>query len=71
MPPFGTALHHAEAIDPTLIDWIRHEIDDITGLDPGTIVAILGTVILAFPVWLGISAVRRQRRSESDTPPAR
>lgn len=59
-------LHHSEAIDPTLIEWIRHEIDDITGLEPGSIATILGLVILAFPVWLGISAVRRQRRERSE-----
>lgn len=59
-----TALHHSEAIDPTLIEWIRHEIDDITGLEPTSIVAILGAVLLAFPIWLAISAARRQRRHE-------
>lgn len=64
MPLFRDVLHHAEAIDPTLIEWIRHEIDDITGLEPSSIVAILGVVILAFPIWLGISAARRQRRHE-------
>jgi len=59
-------LHHAEAIDPTLAAWIRHKIDDILGLEPVTIVAILGVVILAFPVWLGASAVRQRRRAESE-----
>ena len=61
----GSLLHHAEAIDPTLIEWIRREIDSITGLEPGSIATILGLVILAFPVWLGVSAARRQRRDRS------
>jgi len=62
--PFRTVLHHAEAIDPTLADWIRHKIDDILGLEPGTIVAILGIVILAFPIWLGVTAARQRRRED-------
>lgn len=61
-------LHHSEAIDPTLIEWIRHEIDDLTGLEPESIATILGLVILAFPVWLGVSAIRRQRHDRSSTP---
>ena len=61
-----SVLHHAEAIDPTLIDWIRHEIDRIVGLEPGAIVTLLGLAILAFPIWLGISAVRHRRRDEAE-----
>jgi hypothetical protein len=61
-----SVLHHSEAIDPTLAEWIRHKIDDVLGLEPGTIVAILGVVILAFPVWLGFSAARQRRRAESE-----
>ncbi len=60
MSGFGLLLHHSEAVDPTLIDWIRHEIDSILGLDPSTIVIILGTLIVAFPVALMVLA-RRQR----------
>jgi hypothetical protein len=49
-------LHHSEAIDPTLIGWIRDEIDALLGLDAIVIVVLLGFVILAFPLWLGFSA---------------
>lgn len=66
MAILGSLLHHSEAIDPTLIEWIRHEIDAITGLEPGSIATMLGLVILAFPVWLGVSAARRQRRDRSE-----
>lgn len=52
-------LHHSESIDPTLLDWIRHEIDAVVGLGPVTIVLILGALIVAFPVAL-ILAARRQ-----------
>ena len=53
-------LHHSDSIDPTLIDWIRHEIDSILGLEPLTIVLVLGAVIVAFPVALALLA-KRQR----------
>ena len=56
----GLLLHHSEAIDPTLIDWIRHEIDAILGLEPVTIVIVLGAVIVAFPLLLAV-LVKRQR----------
>ena len=68
MPPLRAFLHHSEAIDPTLVEWIRHKIDDVVGLDPGTIVAILGLAIVAFPIWLGLSAIRQRRRNEVETP---
>ena len=60
MSGFGLLLHHSESIDPTLIDWIRHEIDSILGLEPEAIVLALGVVIVAFPVALMLLA-RRQR----------
>jgi hypothetical protein len=61
MSGFGLLLHHSESIDPTLIDWIRHEIDAIFGLEPSTIVLVLGVVIVAFPVTLMVLARRQQR----------
>ncbi len=55
-------LHHGEAIDPTLAEWIRHKIDDLVGLEPGAIVAVVGAVIVAFPIGLGVAALRRRER---------
>ncbi|MDA0352725.1 MAG: hypothetical protein O3A10_11015 [Chloroflexi bacterium] len=66
LPLLRSSLHHSEAIDPTLAEWIRNEIDDLVGLEPSSIVAILGVVILAFPLWLGVAAIRRQRRAASE-----
>lgn len=63
-------LHHSEAIDPTLIGWIRDEIDNLLGLDATAIAALLGFVILAFPLWLGFSA-SRHRRAEPEAPAGR
>lgn len=60
MSGLGLLLHHAEAVDPTLIDWIRHEIDSILGVEPATIVVVLGALIVTFPMALMVLA-RRQR----------
>jgi hypothetical protein len=60
MSGLGLLLHHSEAIDPTLVDWIRHEIDAILGLEPVTIVLILGAIIITFPLVLAVLA-KRQR----------
>lgn len=49
---FTTILHHAEAIDPDLVERIRHEIDAITGFAPSTIVLVIGVLIVLFPVLL-------------------
>jgi hypothetical protein len=59
MSGFGLLLHHSESIDPELMDWIRHEIDAIVGLEPSTIVLVLGAIIVAFPVALMLLARRR------------
>ena len=58
---FRSVLHHGEAIDPTLAEWIRHKIDDLVGLEPATIAIVLGVVIVALPIALGVAAVRRGR----------
>jgi len=61
--PLLWVLHHGEAIDPTLAEWIRRKIDDVVGLGPATIAVVLGVVIVALPIALGVAAVRRQRRA--------
>ncbi len=63
MWPFRWVLHQGESIDPALAEWIRHKIDDLLGLEPGAIVAVLGVVIVAFPLGLGAMALRRRRFS--------
>lgn len=62
--PFLWVLHHGEAIDPTLAEWIRHKIDDLVGLDPATIAVVLGAVIVTLPIGLGVVAMRHRRALE-------
>ena len=59
--PTDLILHHGEAVDPTLIDWIRHEIDAILGVGPLPIVIVLGVAIVGFPLALAALAARRRR----------
>ncbi|MDA0232011.1 MAG: hypothetical protein O3B04_09620 [Chloroflexi bacterium] len=61
-------LHHAESVDPTLVEWLKDAIDDIFGLGPVTIVAVLGAVTIAFPVGLMALALRRRKRMRPVSP---
>ena len=56
--------HHTEPVDPDLVDWLRHKIDDVLGLDSAVMVYMLGAVIIVFPLIL-LALVWRQRRRES------
>ena len=56
-------LHHSEPADPTLLAWIMQRIDHILGLEPATIVLILGALIVSFPVALGAWVVIQRRRN--------
>jgi hypothetical protein len=53
--------HHAEAIDPTLLAWIRHEIDAILGLSPLAMVLLLSALVLVVPVGLALLVLARRR----------
>ena len=55
-------LHHSEPADPTLLHWIREQIDAILGLGPAAIVLTLGALIAAFPISLGVWVLMQHRR---------
>lgn len=55
-------LHHSEPADPTLLHWIREQIDAILGLGPAAIVLTLGALIAAFPIALGVWVLMQHRR---------
>ncbi len=54
--------HHSESIDPTLWDWISHEIDEIVGLSPTTVVAAVGAFVVLMPLGLMALVAWRRRR---------
>ncbi|MCE2470140.1 MAG: hypothetical protein J4F32_06485 [Dehalococcoidia bacterium] len=55
-------LHHSEPVDPTLLDWILHQVDRLLPFDPVVGVAIGGVLLLAAPAVLAALAVRHARR---------
>ena len=54
-------LHHSEPADPTLLAWIRDQIDALLGVGPPVLVIGLGVVIVALPVAIGVAAMRQRR----------
>ena len=65
---FHLVLHHAESVDPELIDAIRHQIDAILGADALVIAIVLGLVIVALPLAVAVAAVRRARHHARQNP---
>lgn len=63
--PLGVLAHHSESVDPTLWEWIRHQIDEITGLGPGAIVVAIGVAIAAIPVVLMTMLILRRRWTDT------
>ena len=65
-PPLERAdvlAHHSEPGDPVLLEWVRHRIDDLVGLEPWAIVIMLGLLIVALPVTIMAAfLLRRPRR---------
>ena len=62
MTPLAAPLHHSEAGDPVLFQWIKHRLDELIALEPVVIVALLGAVIIAVPVTI-LLFYAGQRRS--------
>ena len=60
----GFLAHHSEPGDPVLMEWIRHRIDDLTGLGPWAIVIILGVLIVAVPLAVIAAFLLRRPRRE-------
>ena len=60
----AVVLHHAEAVDPDLVNWLRHQIDAFLGVDELAIVIILAVVILALPLSIGYAALRYRRAAQ-------
>jgi hypothetical protein len=61
MPALSVLAHHTEPADPELLRWLIHTIDSILGLGPLPVVLAIAIVIAAFPLGLGVLAVRQRR----------
>lgn len=58
---FRFVLHHSESADPTLVRWLRDEIDHLVGWPAEAYVGLVGAVVIAFPLALIWLAWRRRR----------
>ena len=57
VPPL---LHVSDAIDPTLWAWLSDKIDHVLGVSPGVFVAIVGTLVVVFPIVVMVLGIRRR-----------
>ena len=54
--------HHGEPGDPVLLEWIKHQIDVMVGLDDWAMVAISAAIVVAIPIGiLGFFILQRAR----------
>ena len=58
--------HHGEA-DPRLLVWIKDLLDQLIGLGPWTVVALIGLLILAMPIGLSVFYLVQQRRAAASS----
>ena len=57
--------HHQEVADPELLDWLKHRIDTVLGLDPGVIVVAIGCLVVSIPIAiLSIYAIQQRRQTD-------
>ncbi len=62
MPALAVLAHHSEPTDPVLLRWITDTIEAILGGGTATLVAGIAFVLVAFPITLGIMAMRQRRK---------
>lgn len=60
----GTLAHHSEPIDPTLWEWLSAKIDHVLGISSGSMVLLLGAVIVLFPVVVMVLVWRKRRAQD-------
>ncbi len=70
MPPvvLWTVTAHQGDADPTLLGWIKDQLDHLLGLGPWTMVALLGLLLLLLPVSLVAFYLAQRRRTGSLRP---
>ena len=57
--------HQGDA-DPTLLGWIKDQLDHLLGLGPWTVVALLGLLVVLMPLTVvGLYLVQQRRAGES------
>jgi hypothetical protein len=59
-------VHHGEAADPDLLEWIRGVLDHVLGVGPWAGAALIGLLILAIPAGTVVLYLIQQRRGNLD-----
>ncbi|MQG27059.1 MAG: hypothetical protein FI723_01585 [SAR202 cluster bacterium] len=59
--------HQSDAADSELLRWIKVQLDHIFGSEPWAVVAIMGFIILAIPIFVGaLYLMQANRRAAAD-----
>lgn len=61
--------HQSDAADPELIHWIKERLDQIFGSGPWAVVAVMGLVIVAIPVFVVVVYLLQAKRRSAAAPP--
>ena len=56
-------LHQGDAADPELVHWLKDRMDEIIGLGPWAMVGLMGGLVIAIPVGIGLFYYYQQRRA--------
>ena len=60
--------HQGDAADPELLRWIKVQLDHIFGTGPWAVVALMGFIILAIPIFVGVVyLMQANRRAAADS----
>ena len=60
MWPLDVLAHHSEPVDPTLLEWIKTELDHIFGEGSVSVVSIIGILIVLFLCLASTPPLQRQ-----------
>lgn len=59
--------HHGDSANPDLLVWIKQRLDDLADLGPWLVVALIGLVILAIPIFLVLFYFSQNRHAPVET----
>ena len=60
--------HQGDAADPELLHWIKEKLDQMFGTGPWVVVAIMGLIILAIPVFIIVVYLMQSNRRAAVAP---
>ena len=63
MYPLIVPLHHEAPGDPTLMIWIKEQMDHVLGLEAEAMVVLFGLMVLVIPVGILVAYALQRRGS--------